>query len=695
MGDVIAINSKGYHIVAKGAVFLKNYEAKNIRNVGVVAHGGAGKTSLVEAMLYSTGVLSRLGRVEDGTTTADYHPEEAKRGMTIHTSIVPAELRGIKVNLLDTPGFPDFVGEIKAALRVADGALVVVSAVDGVQVITEAAWDFADERQLPRVVFINKCDRENASFYKVLDQLKEKFSGVNFVPFTLPIGMAETFQGVVDVVRGVALAYSDGKAKEVPVPEEVAAQLDEYREKLSEAAAEANDDLLTKYLDGETLTPEEVLLGLREGFAAGKFVPVFCGSATKVIAVDLLLESLADYFPAPGGDVNAPLAALVFKTMADPFVGRMNFIRVYEGELKSDSTVFNANKEKAEKIGQVFFTRGKNQVATDRVPAGDIAVLVKLTETTTGDTLCLKENPVTLPGIEFPEPTLTLAIAPKAQGDDDKLSTALARLQEEEPTIRVTKNTETKQTLLTGMGETQLEIIVERFKRKYGLDVVLMPQRIPYRETIRSTVQVEGKHKKQSGGRGQYGHVWIRFEPLPGEDFQFGEEIFGGSVPNQYIPAVEKGLREAMNEGVLAGYPVTGIKAVLYDGSYHPVDSSEMAFKIAASLAFKKGMQQANPVLLEPIMEVEVLVPEAFMGDIISDLNTKRGRVLGMEPSGKMTVVRALVPLAELARYAIDLRAITQGRATFKMKFSSYEEVPARLAEEIIKKAQEQKQEDK
>ncbi|MDI6709457.1 MAG: elongation factor G [Bacillota bacterium] len=673
---------------------MKNYEAKNIRNVAVVAHGGAGKTSLVEAMLYSTGVLSRLRRVEDGTTTADYHPEEAKRGMTIHTSIVPAELRGIKVNLLDTPGFPDFVGEVKAALRVADGALVVVSAVDGVQVLTEAAWEFAGERELPRMVFINKSDRENASFYKVLDQLKDQF-GSNFVPFALPIGMAETFQGVVDVVRGRALTYSDGKAKEVPIPDEVAARLEEYREKLSEAAAEANDDLLTKYLDGEPLSPEEVLSGLREGFAAGKFVPVFCGSATKIVGVDLLLESLADYFPAPEGDVNAPLAALVFKTMADPFVGRMNFIRVFDGELKSDSTVFNANKEKTEKIGQVFFARGKNQVATDRVPAGDIAVLVKLAETTTGDTLCSKENPVTLPGIEFPEPTLTLAIAPKTQGDDDKLSTALARLQEEEPTIRVTKNTETKQTLLTGMGETQLDIIVDRFKRKYGLDVVLLPQRIPYRETIRATVQVEGKHKKQSGGRGQYGHVWIRFEPLPGEEFHFAEEIFGGSVPNQYIPAVEKGLRDALNEGVLAGYPVTGIKAVLYDGSYHPVDSSEMAFKIAASLAFKKGMQQAKPVLLEPIMEVEVLVPEAFMGDIISDLNTKRGRVLGMEPAGRMTRIRALVPLAELARYAIDLRAITQGRATFTMKFSSYEEVPGRLAEEIIKKAQEQKQEDK
>lgn len=673
---------------------MKDYEARSIRNVAVVAHGGAGKTSLVEGLLYSTGTLSRLGRVEDGTTTADYHPEEAKRGMTIHTSIVPVEFQGIKVNLIDTPGFPDFVGDVKAALRVADGALIVVSAVDGVQVLTEAAWKFADERELPRMVFINKCDRENASFYKVLDQLKDRF-GANFVPFNLPIGMAETFQGVVDIITSRAFTYSDGKPKDVPIPDEMAAHIDQYREKLAEAAAEANDDLLTKYLEGEPLSPDEIAAGLREAFAAGKFVPVFCGSATKVVGVDLALESLVNYFPAPDGDAAAPLSALVFKTMADPFVGRVNYVRVYSGELKSDTTLVNTCKEKSEKVGQVFFTRGKNQVAAEKVPTGDIAVLVKLAETTTGDTLCSKENPATLPSIDFPEPTLSLAIAPKTQGDDDKLSTALARLLEEEPTVRITKNTETKQTLLTGMGETQLDIIVDRFKRKYGLDVVLLPQRIPYRETIRATVQIEGKHKKQSGGRGQFGHVWIRFEPLPGESFQFDEEIFGGSVPNQYIPAVEKGLREAITEGVLAGYPVTGIKAVLYDGSYHPVDSSEMAFKIAASLAFKKGMQQAKPALLEPIMEVEVLVPETFMGDIISDLNSKRGRVLGMEPSSKMTGIRALVPLSELARYAIDLRAITQGRATFTMKFSSYEEVPSRLAEEIIKKAQEEKQENK
>ena len=671
---------------------MKNYTVDKIRNVGVVAHGGAGKTSLTEAMLFNTGVLSRLGRIEDGTTTSDYHPEEAKKGMTIHTSIVPVEWKGVKLNLLDTPGFTDFVGEVRAALRVSDAALFVVSAVDSVEVMTEVFWDDADKRELPRMVFLNKLDRENANFDKVMDDLNEKFSA-NFVPFTLPIGMAETFSGVVNLIEGKAYTYNDGKAAETDIPADIQSRMDEYLEKLAEAAAEADDDLLTKYLDGETLTPQEIRQGLRAGLAEGKFVPVLCGSGTKNIAIDILIDTIAEYSPAPTVDVDAPLACLVFKTMADPFVGRMNFIRVFSGTLKSDSTVYNSSKEKPEKIGQVFFTRGKNQQTTDQVPAGDICVLVKLQDTTTGDTLCMKDKPVVLEGIDFPTPTLSLAVSTKVQGEEDKLSTALARLQEEEPTIRVSRNLETKQTLLTGMGEAQLDITVERFKRKYGLEVVLNPERIPYRETIRTETKVEGKHKKQSGGRGQYGHVWIRMEPLTdGTDFKFSEEVFGGSVPNNYFPAVEKGVRESMSEGALAGYPVTGLGVVLTDGSYHPVDSSEMAFKIAASLAFKKGMQQAKPVLLEPIMVVEVTVPEAFTGDIISDLNTKRGRVLGMEPAGRVTLIRAHVPKSELARYAIDLKAMTQGRASFTMEFSSYEEVPGRLADDIIKKAQAEKE---
>jgi elongation factor G len=640
-------------------------------------------------MLFNTGVTTRIGRVEDGTTVADYHPEEIKRGMTVHASLVPVELEGVKLNFLDTPGFSDFMGEVKSALRVVDGALVVVSAVDGVEVMTEVTWEFAGERDLPRMVFVNKLDRENANFFKVLEDLKTKLEA-NFVPLQLPIGSAESFTGVVDLVQGKAFTYKNGKAEEVAIPDDLQAAVAEYSEQLVEAAAEANDEYLTKYLEGEELTAEEISAGLTEAFQAGKFVPVFVGSAVKNIGVDLLASAAVRLFPPPAVEPGQPLAALVFKTLTDPYVGRMNFVRVYSGELRNDSQIYNANKEKTEKIGQVFYVRGKQQQAVESVPAGDICVLVKLQETTTGDTLCTKEKPVVLEGIDFPVPTLSLAISPKSKGDEDKLSTALARVVEEEPTIRVTKNTETRQTVITGLGEAQLEIIVDRFKRKYGLDVVLEPLRIPYRETIRTETKVEGKYKKQTGGRGQYGHVWIRFEPLTdGTDFVFAEEVFGGSVPSSFFPAVEKGLREAMQEGVLAGYPVTGVKAVLYDGSYHPVDSSEMAFKIAASMAFKKGMQQANPVLLEPVMEVEVVAPEAFMGDIISDLNSKRGRILGMEPQGKRTRIRALVPLAELTRYAIDLKAMTQGRAHFTMQFSSYEEVPAHLAEKVIKQAQE------
>jgi elongation factor G len=419
-------------------------------------------------------------------------------------------------------------------------------------------------------------------------------------------------------------------------------------------------------------------------------VPVLCGSATKNSGVRLLLSFFARFFPAPEVQ-EGPLAALVFKTLADPYVGRMNFLRVFSGVLQSDSVVLNSTKQKTEKIGQVFFLRGKNQQPAESIPAGDIGVLVKLTETTTGDTLCDKDNPVMLEEIAFPEPTLSIAVEAKSQGEEDKLATALARLAEEEPTVRVAKNTETRQTIITGMGETQLDMILERFKRKFGVEVEQKPLKIPYRETIRAEAKVEGKYKKQTGGRGQYGHVWLKVEPLPDEEFRFQEEIFGGAVPNQYFPAVEKGVREAMSEGVLAGYPVTNVSVTLYDGSFHPVDSSELAFKIAASMAFKKGMQQAKPVLLEPVMEVEVLVPETFVGDVISDLNTKRGRILGMEPAGKVTRIRAMAPLAEMARYAIDLKSMTQGRGSFQMRFSSYEEVPAQIADKIIKKTQEEK----
>ena len=661
---------------------MKNYQTEQIRNLGVVAHGGAGKTSLVEAMLFNTGVLSRLGRVEDGTTTSDYHPEETARQITVHTSLVPCEWNGTKINLLDTPGFSDFIGEVKGALRVSDCAMFVVSAVDGVEVQHEVIWDITNDLKLPKIVFINKMDRENANFDKVLDDLKAKFKA-NFVPVQIPIGAFNTFNGIVDIINEKAFT-GEGKGKDAAVPGELADEVANYREQLVEAAAEGDDDLTMKYLEGEELSPEEMKDGLKKSLSLSKFVPVLAGSATKNIGVAHLLDVVKSYLPAPEKK-DGPLAALVFKTIADPYVGKMNFLRVFSGTLKSDSVVYNSKKEKNEKIGNVLFVRGKNTFQTDSVPTGDLAVVVKLQDTGTGDTLCEKDKPVVLEGIDFPVPTLTVAIAPKSKNDEDKLGDAVSKILEEDPTLRVEKNTETKQTLLTGMGELHLNIMVEKLKRKYGVDVVMTDPKVPYRETIRSKVEVEGKHKKQSGGRGQYGHVWIRFEPTD-EDFVFAEEIFGGSVPRQYFPAVEKGLREAVMEGVLAGYPTTGLKATLYDGSYHTVDSSELAFKIAAHLAFKKGATQAKPVLLEPIMYVEVLVPENFMGDIISDFNTKRGRVLGTESKGKQILIKANVPLSEMYRYAIDLKSMTQGRGFFTMEFSSYEEVPGRLADDIIKK---------
>jgi len=672
---------------------LKDFATGRIRNIGLVAHSGAGKTSLAEAMLFLTGVTTRLGRVEDGTTTGDYHPEEISRHMTIHAKPIPCIWRDVKLNIVDTPGYSDFIGEVRAVLRVVDSALFVVSAVDGVEVQTEIIWDLTDRAGMPRAVFINKMDRENANFRRVLDELREKLGG-NFVPFQLPIGEEASFAGFVDILAQKAFTSgSDGKSQEVPVPPELADQTAELREKLVETAAEADDDLLAKYLEGEELTEGEVRSGLARGLAKASFVPVLCGSATRSVGVAALMDVLVDFAPAPRVEGDR-LAALVFKTLADPYVGKMNFVRVFGGRLRTDSALYNSTREKGEKVGQVFYVRGKNQVAATEVPAGDLAVLVKLQETGTGDTLCEKEKPVTCPGIDFPVPTLSVAIEPKSKGDEDKLGNAVGRLLEEDPSVRLEKNLETKETLLTGMGEMHLDILVERLKRKYGVDVVTKSPRVPYRETIRQEVKVEGKHKKQTGGHGQYGHVWLRLEPSQ-EAFVFGEELFGGSVPRNYVPAVEKGVREAMAEGVLAGYPVTGVKVTLYDGSYHPVDSSEIAFKIAAALAFRKGALAARPVLLEPIVNVEVHVPEAVMGDIISDFNTRRGRILGMEAAGRDSVVKALVPMTEMYRYTIDLKSMTQGKGSFTMSFADYEEVPARLAEEIIKKARAESEEKK
>ncbi|MGI6629031.1 MAG: elongation factor G [Bacillota bacterium] len=678
---------------------MKVYPTQSIRNIGIVSHQGAGKTSLTEAMLFNTGATNRLGKVDEGNTVADYHAEEIKRKITVNTSLIACEWQGTKINILDTPGFSDFFGEVKGVLRVSDCLLMVLDAVAGVEVSTEIIWELADQNNIPRIAIINKMDRENANFLKALDSMKEKLTK-QIVPIQLPIGAEANFSGIVDLIEMKAYKYDgNGKSSETAIPDDLLSDVETYREMLIEAAAEGDDDLTMKYLEGEELTNEEIIIGLKAGINAAKVVPVLCGSALKNIGADRLLNVLKDYAPSPldrteDKDIESkPLAALVFKTMADPYVGRINYFKVFQGTFKSDSYAFNTGKEAEEKISQLFTMQGKNQIQIPEFKAGDIGVVAKLAQTNTGDTLTVKGSGIVLDGIDFPVPTLTVAIEPKSKGDEDKLGNAINRLLEEDPTLRLEKNVELRQTLLTGMGEAHIDITIERLQRKFGVEVKTAEAKVPYRETIKGTAtRVEGKHKKQSGGHGQYGHVFIDIAPFADGEFEFTETIFGGSVPRQYIPAVEKGIRESMTEGILAGYPVTNIKVNLQDGSFHPVDSSEMAFKIAASLAFRKACEQAKPVLLEPIMDVEIKVPDQFMGDIMGDLNSKRGRILGMEKDGNMQLIKANVPLSEMYRYAIDLKSITQGRGSFTMEFARYEEVPASLAEKIIAQAKAEKE---
>jgi elongation factor G len=657
---------------------LKSYDTKNIRNICLVGHGGSGKTSLAETLLFNAGAINRIGKVNDGNTVSDNLQEEIQRHLSISTSLIPIEHQGVKVNVLDTPGYSDFIGEVISALRVVESGVLVLCGVGGVEVQSEIIWDLMDEKQLPRVCFINKLDRENSNAEKVVDQLKSVFPNARFVQMQIPVGKEASFEGVVDIFRS-------------NIPDQYKDDVDMLKEALAEAAAEADDEILMKYLDGEALNDDELKLITQKALAQNMIVPILFGSTEKNLGVKELIQFIADNVPAPAPAEKK--SALVFKTLADPYLGKMSFFRVYGGTFTGDSTVYNSTREIDEKMGQLFYLRGKVQDNTPSVQAGDIAVVAKLQETKTGDTFCAKDKPVVLEGIKFPLPCLPLAIYPKSKGDEDKLGSALARLVDEDPTISVTKNTETKQTLLSGLGEMQLDIVGEKLSRKFGVAVETEIPRVPYRETIKKLVQVEGKHKKQSGGHGQYGHVWIKMQPNPEKDFEFTEEVFGGAVPKNFFPAVEKGLREAIQEGYLAGYPMTNVKFTLYDGSYHSVDSSEMAFKLAATLAFKKGAEMANTVLMEPIVEAEVKVPEAFMGDVIGDLNTKRGRVLGMEPEGKFQVIKAQVPQSEMMRYSIDLKAMTQGRGTFSTKFIGYEEVPARIADSLVaqlKKAQQE-----
>jgi elongation factor G len=678
-----------------------------IRNVAVVGHGGVGKTTLVEALLFAAGAVERMGRVDDGTTTTDFDPEEVRRKMTINTATAPVEWQDHKVNLLDTPGYPDFVGEAYAALRVADAAVFVVDALSGVQVQTEKLWKVAQSRGLPRFVFVNRLDRENADFARAVEALAGRF-GAHTVPLAFPIGREAKVEGVVDLVSMRAYRTDGGAPRELDLPEDVREEASRWRDKLVEEAAEGDDALVEKYLETGELTPEEVLQGLRAGVRSSRVVPVLCGVATAATGVRLLLDALVQLAPSPADreperttdgqtlpcDPAGPLAALVFKTMADPYVGRLSYFRVYSGTLRSDSQVYNANKERTERVGQLYVLRGKHQIPVAEVAAGDLGAVAKLGETQTNDTLCGKDRPLRLRPIEFPRPAIAMTVEPKSKQDEDKLGQALARLAEEDPTLHVEHDPESKKTILSGLGESHLEIVADRLRRKFHVDVQLGQPHVPYRETVRRKATAEGRYVKQTGGRGQYGVCTIEIEPLPrGAGYEFVDKIFGGAIPQQFRPSVDKGVRKAMEEGVLAGYPVVDVRVTLVDGKTHPVDSSDIAFQIAGSLAFKKAAEQAGVVLLEPIMTVAVTVPDDLVGDVIGDLNGKRGRIQGMEPNGDgTTTVRALVPMAEMLRYASDLRSITGGRGSFEMAFSHYEEAPAPVAQKVVEEAARQRE---
>ena len=678
---------------------MKVYPSEKIRNVVLVGHQGTGKTSVAEYMVYNTGSLSRLGKVDEGNSVSDYLPEEAKKKISISTSLLAFEHKDCKINLLDTPGFMDFYGDVKGSLRIADCLLMVVDAVSGAQVSTELIWKEADKKKTSRFVLVNRMDRENADFDKSLESLRSALT-MDIVPVQIPIGAGETFSGVVDIVEMKAYTYEKGKAKEIDIPAELEDDIENYREMLMEAAANGDDDLLEKYLDTLELDHDEIVKGLKAGIKNGELAPVFACGALSGIGIDKITDAICAYAPNPLEasdeiDADAPFANLVFKTMTDPYVGKISFFKVMQGNFKAEGTLYNSTKDADEKISSSGTMCGKTQIAMNEFKTGDIGMLAKMPRAGSGDTLCTKSNPVNLEGIKYPVPTYTIAIAPKSKADEDKLGNALARLLEEDPTLKLEKNKETKQTLLTGLGEAHVGIVIERLAKKFSVEVEKEPVKVPYRETIRGAARdIQGRHKKQSGGHGQFGDIIVDMEYCPDSDFEFTETIFGGSVPKNYIPAVEKGFREAMEEGILAGYPVTNIKVNLKDGSYHPVDSSEMAFKIAASLAFKKGCEVAKPILLEPVMNVEVLVPDQFMGDIMGDMNTRRGRVLGMEKAEEdgLQCIRAQAPLSEMYTYAIDLRSMTQGRGSFSMEFHAYEELPQNLAEKVIAAAKAEKE---
>lgn len=689
---------------------MANITIDKIRNVCLLGHGGSGKTSLVEAMLHNAGGSDRFGKVADGTTVTDYDPEEIKRKISINTALAPIDWNGSVINVIDTPGYFDFAGEVAEGVRVSDGAVIVISGKSGVTVGAEKSWKAAKERNLPVMFFVNKMDSENANYNNAINQLKEKF-GSGVAPFRVPICEGGKYCGYVNIVsmKAYKLKKDNSGYDECGIPADMAGEVDEYRNFLCEAVAETSEEMMERYFSGDTFSDDEMRKALREGVEEGVVTPVYAGSAAENWGVKFVLDAIVKYFPSPAevgtvkslvdnaqvndlaADPDGPLSALVFKTIVDPYVGKMSLFRVYSGTIKSDTTVKNANRDAIEKIGRLFVLKGKKQIEVDSLCAGDIGAVTKLSVTTTGDTLCSKSAPVILEGIKFPQPTLSLAILPKEKGDEEKISSGLSKLMEEDPTFRIENNTETHEMVIWGQGEQHIDVIKSKLKSKFGVSVDLVPAKVPYRETIRKKVKVEGKHKKQSGGHGQYGHVWIEFEPGENEELEFAEKVFGGAVPKNFFPAVEKGLRECAVRGVLAGYPVVNLKATLVDGSYHPVDSSEMSFKMAAAIAYKEGLKQAGPVLLEPIGELTCIIPEEYMGDVIGDVNKRRGRVLGMNNiGGGQSEVVAEVPMSEMSSYTTDLRSMTQSRGSFTFAFIRYEEAPAHIAQKVMEEAKEE-----
>jgi elongation factor G len=678
---------------------MKPTSPDRIRNVALISHGGAGKTSLAEAMLFDAGAIPRLGSVDAGTATLDHDPDEQKRRQSINLAIGTLEADGARITLVDTPGYADFQADVIEALAAVDAAILVIDASAGVEVGTEEVWRLAEERKLPRFIFINKMDRENANYDAVLDGLKTKF-GPKIAPVYLPIGAAESFRGYIDVIEQHANVYEAGKPQEVPIPDEMRPGEEARREALVEAAAEASDELMTRYLDGEAISDEEIETAVHKGTREGSVVPVFVGSALQNIGVRELAAMIAKHIPsaAESGarttsdgkriepDPAAPLVAQVFKTTADPFVGRLTYFRVVAGTLHAQGHIWNATRKAEERIGNILGLLGKEQVNMPQAGPGDIVAVAKLASTQIGDTLVGdRAQAVSLPPPEFPAPSLQVSIEPESKADLDKLGQALSRMLEEEPCARVHREEGTGETILTAMGDAHVDVLVDRLKRKFGAAVRIGSPRVPYRETIRKPAKIDNRFKRQTGGHGQFGHVVIEFEPLPsGSGFQFGDKIVGGVVPKQYIPAVEKGLRETLAEGVLAGYPVVDLSARLVDGSYHTVDSSEMAFKVAASQALKRAFPEADPTLLEPILEVEVIVPDAYMGDVMGQITSKRGHVLGMDSSDGMQHLHAQVPQAEMFHYATELRSITQGRGRFSWKLDHYAEVPSTISDRVI-----------